>query len=95
MEEGDALAEALLAMPRAGWAPPDLEALESVDPEALIAAVTRAEALLAEATDALVHAEQALTSLRQLLHTVSCPRGEIRSHTGIFDDWETAVVLAI
>jgi transcriptional regulator with XRE-family HTH domain len=92
MQEGDGLAEAILELPRAGWGAADLEALRSADPEALVAALTRAEALIAEAAEGLVQAEQALASLRQLLRNVHNQRGEVRPKIGVMDDWETAAI---
>jgi transcriptional regulator with XRE-family HTH domain len=92
MQKGDALAEAILEPPCAGWGAADLEALGSAEPEALVAAWTRAEALMAEATESLVHAEQALASLRQLLQNVHQPRGEVHPRIGIVDRWESVAI---
>jgi transcriptional regulator with XRE-family HTH domain len=55
--------------------------------------LVRTEALVAEATESLVQAEQALTSLRQLLQTLQ-PRAEAHVKIGVVDDWETMAVFA-
>jgi transcriptional regulator with XRE-family HTH domain len=92
MQEGDALAEALLRSPRAGWAAADLEALETAKMEVLVEALALAEAGVVEATAALEQTQAALALVRRQLHGAGIPRGEVPPRIGVLDRWETGAV---
>jgi transcriptional regulator with XRE-family HTH domain len=92
MDEGDDLAEAILMPPRAGWAVVDLEELESASMIALVEALSEAEAMVAETTEALEHAKGILASLRQRLQDVHYSHREIQPTSGDEDRTEAATV---